>query len=351
MTVGKKIQVIRLRAGLSQAQLAERLCVSRAAVAKWENDNGLPDISNLKALATFFQIDLNTLLDENQSICVDTKDTSAPSELAEIPESFCGKPCSTCEFREKTNCPGCREGDGRRYGACRLADCCYAHVYTSCKQCDQKPYCDKFCNIPKSQTEKMKERSEAKAKFQKQAPLMGRYLWILFWIGIVETIAGVLADDFVANWLPYVNLLGKVIVIGCGVCYAFIMLKLSVISEGYQIAGVCALTVELLDVFKLLFSSASGLSIVLTLVIAVLYLVAKYNECVAHAFALEGLAHDLCSNWQAFWKWFIIMRIGVFVSAIFGKLLMLIVLLAVCALGVYQLILLYRTAEFFENKR
>ena len=35
MTVGEKIQALRLRAGLSQSQLAEQLCVSRAAVAKW----------------------------------------------------------------------------------------------------------------------------------------------------------------------------------------------------------------------------------------------------------------------------------------------------------------------------
>lgn len=44
MTVGEKIQILRQRAGLSQSQLAECLYVSRAAVAKWENDNGLPDI-------------------------------------------------------------------------------------------------------------------------------------------------------------------------------------------------------------------------------------------------------------------------------------------------------------------
>ena len=68
MTVGEKIRQLRIGANLSQTQLAEKLHISRAAVAKWENDNGLPDVSNLKALADFFHTDVDTLLDESKSV-------------------------------------------------------------------------------------------------------------------------------------------------------------------------------------------------------------------------------------------------------------------------------------------
>ncbi|MBO5994859.1 MAG: helix-turn-helix transcriptional regulator [Firmicutes bacterium] len=51
MTFGEKLQEARKRAGYSQEQLAEKLSVSRSAVAKWENDNGMPDIANLKAMS------------------------------------------------------------------------------------------------------------------------------------------------------------------------------------------------------------------------------------------------------------------------------------------------------------
>lgn len=67
MTLGEKIKILRQRAGLSQAELAQKLSVSRAAVAKWENDNGLPDVFNLKALAVFFHTDMDSLLDENKA--------------------------------------------------------------------------------------------------------------------------------------------------------------------------------------------------------------------------------------------------------------------------------------------
>ena len=47
MTLGEKIKEARKAAGLSQEQFAEKMNVSRSAVAKWETDKGLPDIGNL----------------------------------------------------------------------------------------------------------------------------------------------------------------------------------------------------------------------------------------------------------------------------------------------------------------
>ena len=64
MTLGDKIRKLRRDAGMTQAQLAERIHVSRAAVARWENENGTPDIANIKALASLFQIDVSVLLNE-----------------------------------------------------------------------------------------------------------------------------------------------------------------------------------------------------------------------------------------------------------------------------------------------
>ena len=44
MTFGEKLKCARKEAGLSQEQLAEKLSVSRSAVAKWESDKGMPDV-------------------------------------------------------------------------------------------------------------------------------------------------------------------------------------------------------------------------------------------------------------------------------------------------------------------
>lgn len=68
MTFGEKLRDARKKAGLSQEQLAERLSVSRSAVAKWENDNGMPDVDNLKAMAALLDTSIDYLLDEDEKL-------------------------------------------------------------------------------------------------------------------------------------------------------------------------------------------------------------------------------------------------------------------------------------------
>lgn len=65
MTFGEKLKEARKRAGLSQEQLAEAFNVSRSAVAKWENDIGIPDVSNLKNISKLLNVSIDYLLDEN----------------------------------------------------------------------------------------------------------------------------------------------------------------------------------------------------------------------------------------------------------------------------------------------
>ena len=64
MTLGEKIREARRKCGLSQEQLAEKMSVSRSAIAKWETDKGLPDVGNLKLLARLLSTSLDRLLDD-----------------------------------------------------------------------------------------------------------------------------------------------------------------------------------------------------------------------------------------------------------------------------------------------
>ena len=67
MTLGEKLKEIRKRFCLSQEQLAEVMNVSRQAITKWENDGGMPDVSNLQELSKVFGLTVDYLLnDDNQ---------------------------------------------------------------------------------------------------------------------------------------------------------------------------------------------------------------------------------------------------------------------------------------------
>lgn len=68
MTLGQKLKEIRKRFGLSQEQLAEIMNVSRQAITKWENDGGMPDISNLQELSKVFGITIDYLLDNENTL-------------------------------------------------------------------------------------------------------------------------------------------------------------------------------------------------------------------------------------------------------------------------------------------
>lgn len=62
MTFAEKLKSIRKQAGMSQEQLAEKLCVSRQAITKWETDAGILDIENIIAISTLFDISIDELL-------------------------------------------------------------------------------------------------------------------------------------------------------------------------------------------------------------------------------------------------------------------------------------------------
>lgn len=68
MTFGEKLNKARKEAGLTQEQLAERINVSRSAVAKWETDKGMPDIDNLKLISAFVDVSIDYLLDGDKRI-------------------------------------------------------------------------------------------------------------------------------------------------------------------------------------------------------------------------------------------------------------------------------------------
>ena len=68
MTFGEKLKNARKEAGLSQEQLAEKLSVSRSAVAKWESGKGMPDVNNLKVIAQLLDVSVDYLLDDEEKI-------------------------------------------------------------------------------------------------------------------------------------------------------------------------------------------------------------------------------------------------------------------------------------------
>ena len=61
---------LRTKRGLSQAELAEKVFVTRQAVSRWETGDTVPNTETLKLLSAFFDVSINTLLGSpRQLIC------------------------------------------------------------------------------------------------------------------------------------------------------------------------------------------------------------------------------------------------------------------------------------------
>ena len=60
--IGSNIAFYRKQAGLTQAQLAERLNYSDKAVSKWERGESIPDVLTLMQIAAQFQVTVDALL-------------------------------------------------------------------------------------------------------------------------------------------------------------------------------------------------------------------------------------------------------------------------------------------------
>ncbi len=53
---------------------------------------------------------------------------------------MCGAYCGVCEWKEKTNCPGCQQSKGQMFwGACAVAECAISKGLRHCGLCSDLP--------------------------------------------------------------------------------------------------------------------------------------------------------------------------------------------------------------------
>lgn len=62
MQIGKVLQQQRIQHNWSQAELADKLNISRQSISKWEQDVSLPSFANVVAISDLFKISLDDLI-------------------------------------------------------------------------------------------------------------------------------------------------------------------------------------------------------------------------------------------------------------------------------------------------
>ena len=67
-TIGQNIAELRKKKGMTQEELAEKMCVTAQAVSKWERDASYPDVTVLSALAQALGVSVAAIIEGEQSV-------------------------------------------------------------------------------------------------------------------------------------------------------------------------------------------------------------------------------------------------------------------------------------------
>ena len=277
--------------------------------------------------------------------------------------TYCGKSCAECTKKEQLNCSGCKTGPGRQFGGdCELAKCVRDKGHEICDTCGFKGNCGTLRsrdNIPDYRRRKIEAEEMRKAAIAKRAPVLGKWLWIIFWLIIPSSIGSLMANESTAKILPGLFMPGQIINAICSLTYGAILLKLGSEEDRYHTAGICALIAGGVSAVVAMLTGTgeeATWTLLLTLPAAVVAMVGEYNEYMGHSAVLSGVDNELSEKWEVLWKWYI----GLFGVMIGSILVMLIVpilgLLAILAasigtvvVSILKLVYLYRTAKIFRE--
>ena len=278
-------------------------------------------------------------------------------------ETYCGKSCEECTKKEQLKCPGCKTGPGRQFGGdCELAKCVRDKGHETCDTCGFKGNCGTLRSresMPDYRIKKIEAEAMRKAAIAERAPVLGKWLWIIFWLVIPSSIGSIMSHETTAKILPGLLMPGQIINAICSLTYGAILLKLGSEEDRYRTAGICALIAGASSALAAIINGGSDGAtwiLIFTIPAAIVAIVGEYNEYMAHSAVLSGVDNELSEKWEVLWKWYI----GLF-AGIFGSILLMLiipVLGAIAVIGttigtvvvsILKLVYLYRTAKIFRE--
>lgn len=276
-------------------------------------------------------------------------------------EGYCGKSCEICTWRERLGCPGCQEGPGRAFsGGCGIAACCRGKGHATCATCGFLTGCPtrmKREDMPALRQSVLEREAERRKWMGENAPLLGKRLWVLFWLFIPSEIGTLMTNDTIAGAFPALLVPGQVLTVAVSAAYALVLWKLAPVGKRYRAAALCMLVAAALAILPLAgVREQSTVWWLVSLPGMAVSLYGTYQEYQAHAEVLDGVDDDLAAKWRKLWKWEIGFLLGLFgcvvivlVSYLLGVLAMLAVLIGILVVAVLKLVYLYRTARLFRD--
>ena len=143
-------------------------------------------------------------------------------------EGICGRMCDACTWKEQLDCPGCQDGPGRRFsGGCPIADCCREKGHTACVTCTFSTGCAlRRRDMPQNRLWAVEAERERRARLDRNAPVLAKWLWLLFWLVTPSVFSNILTMDTVAGAFPTAGVVGNVLAFLISLAYGVLLWQL-----------------------------------------------------------------------------------------------------------------------------
>ena len=278
-------------------------------------------------------------------------------------ETYCAKSCAECTYKEDLSCPGCKVGAGRQFGGdCELARCCRSKGHEECATCSFQANCNTLRGkerIPDTRKKQLLFRQVQEAAIDKKAPILAKWLSILFWLIVPSLIGSLMSLEVWAETAPGLYITGKIISTASSVAYGLILLKLAGQEDLYHSAALCRLAAAIVSGAILIFSGGvpPTWTLFLSVPSAIVSLVGEYKEFDAHAQVLYGVDNILSQKWTSLWRWNLASYGGLvggivllLMIPILGLLVLLAASIALVVVSILRLVHLYNTAQTFQAR-
>lgn len=209
-------------------------------------------------------------------------------------------------------------------------------------------YCGKSC------TECTKNE-----RLAKDAPILGKWLWLLFWLIVPNAVVALITTDAVAAQYPDLYFIGQILSAVLSAAYGFILLQMTQQDFQYKTAGILCLVASAVGAVIFLVSGTSeppAWTLVISIPAAVISLVGEYYEFMAHSAVVNDIDRELALKWEQLWKWNIKCYAALIASIvlmtilpIIGLIALLIGAIGLAVVSITKLVYVYRTAKRFRE--
>ncbi len=275
--------------------------------------------------------------------------------------SYCGKKCNTCVYKNELGCSSCKNGPGRQWtDECEVALCCQNMGYDSCVDCVHVKSCEKLMRkayIPECRLQNRTDKTKKNKRLYFRSKYLGKWLFVLFWILILSQIFAVFINDFFAEKI-YVLYIGAIIAnLILGISHSFVLIKLARQSTYYKKAGYCFLFCTIVQAISRMVVSASIIGIILSFIFlafgalsGIIMLIGTYFEFEAHSQVVLNIDYGLSDKWKKLWGWYIGLNVAYICSTIITKIpLFLYILIGTIVVDIVRIVFVYRSANLFKN--